>query len=210
MHRQLSIGVVCALALTANALAQDKGGQWITMFDGKSLKGWKVTKENPDSFKVENGAIVAHGERAHLFFEADKPFVNFEFTAEVMTTPGSNAGIYFHSKYQEQGWPTYGYEAQVNATHRDPKKTGSLYGVVDVNPAPHKDNEWFKYHIKVQGKRIIIAINDKTVVDYTEPADREAGNDFTRVLDKGTFALQGHDPQSKVLFRNLKVRRMPG
>ena len=125
-----------------------------------------------------------------------------------MTTPGSNAGIYFHTKWQESGWPKYGYEAQVNATHGDPKKTGSLYGVVNVNPAPHKDNEWFKYNIKVQGKRIVITVNGKVTVDYTEPAGKEPGKQFTRVLDNGTIGLQAHDPKSKVLFRKMKMRRL--
>lgn len=196
-----------AIGVGGASLADEKG-EWVTMFNGKNLDRWKVTKENPDSFKVEDGAIVAHGPRAHLFFDADVPFTNFEFEAEVMTTPGSNAGIYFHTQYQNEGWPKHGYEAQVNATHRDPKKTGSLYAVVDVNPAPHKDNQWFKYNIKVQGKRIVISINGKEVVDYTEPKDKEAGRDFTRVLSEGTFGLQAHDPESKVLFRKLRVRRL--
>ena len=47
------------------------------------------------------------------------------------------------------------------------------------------------------------------VVDYVEPKDKEAGNQFTRVLDKGTFAFQAHDPKSKVLFKNIRVRRLP-
>ncbi len=199
--------IVVSILCGAFAHADDEG--WIKMFDGKSLDGWKAS-ENKNSFKVEDGAIVAFGPRSHLFYVGDdKPFVNFEFKAEVMTTPGSNSGIYFHSQYQEEGWPKFGYEAQVNNTHRDPKKTGSLYAVVDVTEAPAKDNDWFKYCIRVKGKQITIKINDKTVMDYTEPEGKEPGQDFTRVLDKGTFAFQAHDPESKVLYRNIQVRRLP-
>ncbi|MFT5523957.1 MAG: hypothetical protein ACI9HK_001906 [Pirellulaceae bacterium] len=194
------------IALLTNSAFADES-KWISMFDGKTLDGWKITKENPDSFRVEDGAIVSNGPRAHLFYVGqDKPFKNFEFKAKVMTKPKANAGIYFHTKYQENGWPKYGFEAQVNATHGDPKKSGSLYAVVNVNPAPHKDNEWFDYYIKVEGKRVVIKINDKVTVDYTEPEGTKAGKDFTRVFDAGTIGLQAHDPVSKVLFKDLQIR----
>ena len=127
-----------------------------------------------------------------------------------MTTPGSNAGIYFHTKYQDENWPKYGYESQVNVTHKDPKKTGSLYGVINVSDPPCKDNEWWTQTIAVRGKHIEIKVNGKTVVDYTEPDDTKAfSEDFDRRLGSGTFALQGHDPESKVYFKNIKVKRLP-
>jgi hypothetical protein len=201
--------VTCVLSL-ASLQAADKEDGWVSLFDGKSMKGWKAN-ENKETWKFEKGNLVCDGPRSHLFYiGSDKPFVNFEFKAEVMTTPGSNAGIYFHTRYQENGWPKYGYEAQVNISHGDPKKTGSLYGVVNVSNPPAKDNEWWTQHIIVKGKHIEIKINDKTVVDYTEPANQKAtSNQFERRLASGTFALQGHDPKSKVYFRNIRVKRLP-
>jgi hypothetical protein len=216
------------------AQAQEDG--WVSLFDGKTLNGWKVTTENPNSFRVEDGNIVANGNRAHLYYVGDdKPFVNFEFKAEIMTLPSSNSGVYIHTQYQDTGWPHFGYECQVNQTHGDRIKTGSLYNVVDVykvdvpegqtySPsvtvdkgrvllnvpeAPAKDNEWFTYHIIVNGKRIITEVNGKKLVDYTEPDGKVAGKDFTRVLDKGTFALQAHDPGSKTMYRSIMVKRLP-
>jgi hypothetical protein len=179
------------------------------MFDGKSLDGWKAS-ENRDSWKVVDGNLVCHGPRSHLFYSAEKDaFKNFEFECEVMTTPGSNAGIYFHTRYQETGWPRYGLECQVNVTQSDPKKSGSLYGVVDIPNPGLKDNEWYKTSIRVEGRHIVIKINDKIAVDYTEPEGKPAFSaEFERRLGDGTFALQAHDPDSKVYFRNLKVRRL--
>ena len=165
--------------------------------------------------KVEDGKLVCFGERSHLFFvgkdgEADNTFENFEFKCDVMTTPGSNAGIYFHTRYQETGWPRYGYECQVNITHKDPKKTSSLYGVENISNPPAKDNEWYTQHIIVRGKRIILKVGDKVLVDYTEPKEQKAfSKNFERRLNKGTMALQAHDPKSKVYFRNLMIRRLP-
>lgn len=182
---------------------------WISLFDGKTLNGWK-SAENPATFKVEDGLLVVHGPRAHLFYNgavSNHNFKNFEFKARVMTTKGSNSGIFIHTQYQEDGWPSKGYEVQVNQTHTDWRKTGSLYSVNDVKEVYVKDGEWYTEHITVQGNRIIIKINDKTVVDYTEPQDAESiAKMGDKKLSSGTFALQGHDPESKVYFKEVMVK----
>jgi hypothetical protein len=154
---------------------------------------------------------VCKGERSHLFYQGDgKPFKNFHFKADVMTTPGSNAGIYFHTKFQPEGWPKYGYECQVNVSHGDPKKSSGLYAVQDVAKPPVKDNEWYTQEIIVVGKKVTLKINGETMVEYTEPEAKEAfSSDFERRLGEGTFALQAHDPQSTVYFKNLVVKRLP-
>jgi hypothetical protein len=121
-----------------------------------------------------------------------------------MTKPGSNSGIYFHSQ-PEDSWPSMGHEAQVNNTQTDPVKTGSLYAVVKVYEAPAKDNEWFTEEVIVKGKNIVIKVNGKLIVDYTEPE----GVTATRRLSKGKFALQAHDPDSVVSYRNIRVKPLP-
>lgn len=204
----VTLAIVCLLSTIA--FAEDKPGEWKELFDGKTFEGWKLN-ENKESWSIEDGKLVCHGERSHLFYVGDdKPFRNFEFECECMTTPGSNAGIYFHTKFQDTGWPRFGQEVQVNVSHGDPKKSGSLYGVVDVGNPPLKDNEWYKTWVRVDGKHVIIKVNDTVTVDYTEPDGKEAFSaDFERRIGEGTFALQAHDPKSKVYFRNLKVRRLP-
>jgi Domain of Unknown Function (DUF1080) len=185
---------------------------WISLFDGKSLDGWKVGA-NAATFSIENGAIVANGNVAHLFYDGQvqqHSFKNFELKVDVMTMPGSNSGIYFHTVYQESSWPKKGYEVQVNNSQTDWRRTGSLYAIQDVREVYVKDEEWFTEHITVKGKRITVYINNKLVVDYTEPDNlqREEGMK-ERLLSQGTFALQGHDPKSKVLFKNIKVKVLP-
>lgn len=192
----LAGGMMPAL-LTAGEKSESEEG-WINLFNGKDLTGWKISENG--KWKVEDGAIVANGPRSHLFTE--KEFKNFEFKADVKTTPGSNSGIYFHTEYQDSGWPAKGYESQVNVTHRDPVKTGSLYGVVKLYETPAKDNEWWTQHIIVKGRNIVMKINGKTVVDYTEPK----GVEGPRKLSKGPFALQAHDPDSVVYYRNIRVK----
>jgi hypothetical protein len=206
--KRFLLSLFLSFSCVVSAAESDDG--WVTMFNGKNLDGWKIS-ENPQSWKVENGAIIANGPRSHLFYVGDsRPFTNFIFRAQVMTRENSNGGIYFHTRFQETGWPKYGFEAQINNTFRkDHRKTASLYQVRDITDAPAKDNEWFDYEITVQGKRIVIKINDRVLVDYTEPEGAKPGSDFTRVIDQGTFALQAHDAGSTVLHRNLRVKRLP-
>jgi hypothetical protein len=185
---------------------------WVSLFDGKTLDGWKAS-EDPSTFKVENGTIVVAGPRSHLFYVGNvnnHSFKNFEFKAQVMTTPGSNSGMYFHTEYQDTGWPSKGYEVQVNNTHTDWRKTGSLYAIQDVKEIPAKDNEWFTQHITVQGKKVTIRVNDKILVEYTEPNNLDRAKDMAgRSISSGTFALQGHDPESKVYFKDIMVKVLP-
>lgn len=194
--------------VVAGLIAQETDDQgFISLFDGKSLEGWKAS-ENPDSFSVKDGIIVVHGPRAHLFYEGpvqDHNFKNFHFKADVMTKPGANSGLYFHTRYQDSGWPSIGYEVQVNQTHGDPKKTSGLYGVSDVFEAPAKDNEWYTQEIIVQGNHIITKVNGKTLVDYVQPDDVEGD----RKLSSGTFAIQAHDPESVVHVKNVMVKPLP-
>ena len=207
--------LVLMLLLTGLLLAgcqttpADNAGQWQSLFDGKSFDGWKAS-ENKDTFSVRDGMIVAHGPRSHLFYVGpvnNANFKNFEFKADVMTTEGSNSGIYFHTEYEETGWPSKGFECQVNTTHSDRKKTGGLYGVQDViDDAPSVDDQWFHYYIRVEDNHVIIQIDGKTTMAWTQPEDWEQSG---RSIDEGTIALQGHDPKSIVYYKNLMVRVPP-
>ena len=125
------------------------------------------------------------------------------------TTEGSNSGIYFHTEYQEDGWPEKGYEVQVNNTHTDWRRGSGLYGIDDVREAPAFDDEWYTQRILVEGKRIRTFVDDKILVDFTESGPPPESNP-RRVLSSGTFALQGHDPESVVYFRNIMVRPVGG
>jgi hypothetical protein len=196
------------LALALALIAPQEDG-WHSLFNGKDLTGWKAN-ENPESFKVEDGKIVVNGQRSHLFYvgEVNKGvFKNFEFKAEVLIKPNSNSGIYFHTTFQDKGWPDKGFESQVCAMgYKDPRKTGSLYAIKDLAESPVKDDEWFEYHIVVNGKKVEIKLNGKTVNEWTQPDDYSPKQFKGRILDKGTFAIQGHDPGSTVWFRKIAVK----
>lgn len=200
--------ILLAITLMLNPAFGEDG--WVSLFDGKTLDGWKKAVENPDTLKVEDGKLVVDGPRSHLFYDGpveNANFKNFELKLEVYIYPGSNSGIYIHTRYKDSGWPDRGYEAQVNNTHKDIKKTGGLYAVKDVlHKSPVKDKEWFEYHLIVQGKRIILKINGEVTTDYTEPDDLDRPD---RQLSSGTIAIQGHDPKSRVEYRNIRIKPLP-
>ncbi len=189
-------------------------GQWQSLFDGKTLDGWKKATENPESITVEDGAIKCQGTRSHLFSEGS--YKNFEFEAEVKTMDHANSGIFIHTRYQKDGWPRKGYEIQVNNSYRgseknpERRKTGSIYNIRNVYYPLVNDNDWFKMRIKVVENHIEVFVNDVKVNDYVEPDDpwRPAGSEDLR-LSKGTFALQAHDPQSTTYYRNIRVKELP-
>ncbi len=207
--KQLLLGSLVALlgSLTVGAADSEEG--FVKIFDGKTFDGWKIAEPSEKSWSIEDGVIVAKGNRSHLFYVGDeKPFKDFEFKVDVMTEPGSNGGIYFHTKFQESSWPKAGFECQVNVSHTDYKKTGSLYDIANLGVTPAQDNKWWTQHITVKGNKVQVRIDGKLVLEYNEPAGTQAGKDFARKLNEGTFAFQAHDPKSVIRYKNIRVKRL--
>ena len=210
--------------------AQKKDSEgFVSLFNGKSLDGWTASTENSESFLVNEGSLLCKGGRAHIFYtgsvgEAD--FKNFELKLRVKTMNGANSGVYFHTEYQKQGWPSLGFEAQVNSTHGDPKKTGSLYGIVNwwapleveepfsarvsksgeifllKDKAPSTDGKWFDYHIIVKDKTITLKVNGETTVEWTQPNDWSKD----RRIGHGTIGFQAHDPSCEVHYKDIRIK----
>jgi hypothetical protein len=192
-----------------NMRAADLEPGFVSLMDGKTFNGWKTADEHKETWNVVDGAFVAHGDRCHLYYVGDdKPFKNFDLKVEVETEPSSNGGIYFHTKYQANDWPRAGFECQVNNTHSDWIKTSSLYGIVNIAQSPAEDRKWWTQEIIVNDKSVTVLIDDKKIFEYNEPDGVKAGERFARKLDEGTFALQGHDPNSTIRYRNIRVKRL--
>ncbi len=183
------------------AAAGGKDGAWVAVFNGKDLEGWKIGyggKGNPQNstWKVIDGVIVGEGEVSHLFSPRDD-YVNFEAKSEIMISDKGNSGFYFRTAFGP-GFPK-GYEAQVNATHGDPVRTGSIYNHVKIFKQLHKPDEWFSYHLKVQGNRIWVTVNGELLYEYVDQA---------KSFNKGHFAYQQHNLGSVVKIRKLEVKEI--
>ncbi|MEO5819614.1 MAG: family 16 glycoside hydrolase [Vicinamibacteraceae bacterium] len=218
---------IVSLALTGGsvlgAAAKPERPGWQALFDGATMNGWKAS-EHPESWSVKDGMLSCRGDRAHLFYMGpiqQAQFTDFEAEFEVLTQTGANSGVYFHTAWQDSGWPVQGFEMQVNNhqphfpgdsgdTYIENKKTGSLYGVRNAYKALARDNEWFTLKLRVQGPRVRIHVNDTLVVDYLEPEGEVAGLPTPlQKIGKGTFALQCHDGKSQVQYRRIAVHPLP-
>ena len=215
-----SILLVCLLAVAASTASAEE--EWQKLFNGRDLSGWKADFD-PESFRVVDGAIriqAAGGKSAHLFYVGSETdgfvkFKNFELQAVVRAEPNSNGGIFVHCDHELRDTARHlakGYEIQLNSTEKEKRKTGSLYAIVDLAESPVKETDWFRVNVTVQGKRIVVRLDDKQVVDYTEPENVErpatrAGRKFSD--DGGAVALQAHDHGSVWYFKQVRIRPLP-
>lgn len=210
--------------------------KWTQLFNGKDLTGWKmysnpnkgdleeIVKKESDGkvvayygklkrgedkgkevplWRVEDGLLIGSGPHSHLFSERGD-YRNFRYRVEAMINDQGNSGQYFRTKLGPD-FPK-GYEAQINSTHSDRIRGGSLYpsfdpseedkGKIIIKERLYQPNEWFTQEVIAKGNHIVIKVNGKTTVDYTD-----AKNTFT----EGHFALQGHDPGTVVKFRKVEV-----
>ena len=207
MKQTLIVALAGVIMALTSVRAADSAEGFTTIFDGKSFSGWKISVDNTNTWKIEDGAFVARGAVAHVFYVGDtNGFKDFELKVDVMTEPNANGGIYFHTAYQEKGFPRAGIECQVNVSHTDWIKTGSLYGLVNIGLTPAKDNQWWTQHIIVRGRKATVKIDGKTVLEYNEPQLSPTGRG--KKLGEGTFALQAHDPKSVIHYKNIRVKRL--
>ena len=197
-----------SLALPADDKKDDEKG-FVQLFNGKDLTGWETHPKDKAKWEVKDGMIVGTGPVGHLFSKRDD-YENFVYRVEAMINDKGNSGQYFRAKF-EPGFPP-GYEAQINATHTDPIRTGSLYPdsrlkfskdfqeFIVIKEKLHKPDEWFTQEVTAVGNHIIIRVNGKTTVDIKDPK-----NNFT----KGRFAIQQHDPGTVIKVRKIEVKELP-
>ncbi len=154
--------------------------------------------------------IKVAGPRGHAFYVGEvgnHDFKNFELIVELKTMPKANSGIFIHTQYQEGGWPNKGYEIQVNQSHSDWRKTGSVYSFQDVRETFVQDGEWYTEHVIVNGSQVTVKINGETVNEYDESKDEKRASGLgEKSLSSGTIALQAHDPESVIYYRSVKIK----
>lgn len=229
------LALVAAVCPVGAGRAEDKKEEgWVQLFNGKDLTGWKIPNPPSGQFKgvketkndegkvvafvgvlkddkevvlwqVKDGTIVGGGPASHIFSEVEAD--DFKYRVEAKINDKGNSGQYFRTKFGP-GFPQ-GYEAQINATHGDKIRTGSLYPsfakvsdddkkkILVTPDAPHKADEFFTQEVIAEGGHIQIFVNGKQTVDFTQEKPT-----FT----KGHFALQGHDPGSVMTFKKVEYK----
>jgi hypothetical protein len=198
-HRIVGFAALLILCLGASAFAED--AEWISLFDGKTLEGWEKVGRDRSVWEVKDGALSGSGP-ASMLVSTKGPYKNFRYRAEVKINDGGNSGLYFRTT-AKPGFSD-GYEAQIDSTHTDPIRSGSLYGLCHVYKQHVKPDTWFNYDLEVRDDvwrgrkmtRIKVTIDGNELYEYL---------DFAPAFEEGYFAFQQHDPGSKVSIRNVQV-----
>ena len=195
----LLVVLVLVVGFQASAVLAD---DWISLFDGRSMQGWEKVGSPSSVWEVKDGALQGSGDASMLVCTQDS-FKNFRYRAEIKINDNGNSGLYFRTPRK----PTFsdGYEAQINSTHSDVIRTGSLYGLCHVYRMHVKPDTWFTYEIEVRDDvwrdkpvtRIKVTINGEEQYEYL---------DFDLIAKEGHFAFQQHDPGSKVSIRKVEVK----
>ncbi|TWU00996.1 3-keto-disaccharide hydrolase [Stieleria varia] len=191
--------------LLAGSVAGAADGKWESLFDGKTLKGWDKVGSEDSEWSVKEGLLTGSGQASMLVYST-RPYKNFRYRAEIKINDGGNSGMYFRTT-PKPGF-TDGYEAQIDSTHSDPIRTGSIYGMCHVYQQHVKPDTWFHYEIEVRDDvwrgremtRIKVTIDGNELYEYL---------DFDKTFKEGHFAFQQHDPGSIVHIRKVEVMELP-
>jgi hypothetical protein len=191
-----------ATGVDSKTADQDDTKGWVQLFNGKDLTGWEVHPKGTGPWKVEKGILIGSGSKnSHLFTKRDN-YQNFHYRVEAKISDKGNSGQYFRAQFGG-GYPK-GYEAQINSTHPDPQKTGSLWSFAPFKEMLVKPDTWFTQEVIAKGNHIIIKVNGKKTVDFVDKK-----NTYT----KGRFALQQHDAtdgvDTVVQFKKVEVKELP-
>jgi hypothetical protein len=204
MLRMTAAGIAIGLAacLLQSSPAQEKT-EWVQLFNGKDLDGWHTHPKNPGNWSVIDGCIVGKGKDTSHLFTVKDDYENFRYKFTAKISDKGNSGQYFRTKFGT-GFPQ-GYEAQINSTHSDPVRTGSLYNFVRITDRLVEPDTWFTQEVIAEGPHIQILVDGKKVVDYV---------DEKNTYKKGAFAIQQHPPisggpDSEITVKKVEVIELP-
>jgi len=194
-----------ATAVLSSTCACAADSEWVSLFDGTTLSGWTKGGSSNSNWEVKDGSIVGTGNSSMLY--SPKSYKNFKFRTELKINDGGNSGVYFRSPTTDGNF-SKGYEAQVDSTHRDPIRTGSLYTFIHIFDQIVPPDTWFTYEIECVTKEyrgsviphIKVSINGKLLYEFL---------DHSNTWTEGHFAYQQHDPGSRVEIRKIEVQELP-
>jgi hypothetical protein len=242
----LLIAAASVACLTSSNFAADPA--FVPLFNGKDLTGWKLPTPVPSGefksaepvlnsdgkviaykgtlkksgetitlWEVKDGCIVGGGPMTHLFTERGD-FTDFHLKVVVKVNDGGNSGIFFRSGLRP-GVPK-GFEAQVNSTHGDRVKSGSLYPNAEfgmekfrstnlvLDKAAHGPDEFFTEEVICEGPRVRILVNGVQTVDWTDDGMDKKRQHADGSFQKGHFAIQAHDPKSIMTYKSIEVKEL--
>jgi len=209
MHK---IAIALLLSLPAGFAADEAG--FTSLFDGKTLAGWKLVGGHGPGYLVQDNKIVCPAEGGGNLF-TEKEYGNFVFRFEFLLTPGANSGIGIRAPYE--GDAAYqGMEIQIlddgdkmyTGKIKPEQYHGSVYDMIPARTGYRKPlGEWNEEEIAVNGRHIKVTLNGVIILDADLDMVKEA-----KVLARhpglartaGHIGFLGHG--SLVEFRNIRIK----
>ncbi len=229
MRRVSTVAFLFSMILASTAMS----GEWIDLFDGKTLDGWEV-HSGTATYKVENGAIVGTAVLGspNSFLCTKQKYGDFILEFEVKNDPELNSGVQFRSLIAQKEMSfeatnrqgkkitrkipidrVYGYQVEISNEAQgaagnvyDEARRGKMLDDFSDKPsarAAFKDNTWNRYLVVCHGNSIRTWINGVPCAEFTD-----------NVTDKGVFGLQVHAvPKNKfkpftVRWRNIRLLKL--
>ena len=208
----LAVGFAPSLAVRgAEPDAKNKPGKAISLFDGKSFKGWEG---NLKAFRIEEGAIVGGNLKEKIprneFLCTEKTYENFELRLKFKVLgKGANAGVQIRTARIPDHHEVIGYQADLGDGYwgslYDESRRRKILAQANAEKVEKilKRDDWNDYRIRCEGKRIQLWINDTQTVDYTE---KDAD-----IALSGVIAVQIHGgPPSEAWYKEIELTPLEG
>ena len=196
-------------------LASKSNAGFASLFDGKTLDGWKGAVKN---YEVVDEAIRCKKGKGGNLITNDE-YADFVARVEFKLPPAGNNGLAI--RYPGTGNPAYDgmTELQVlDSEHPRYAKLdklgrqyhGSAYGMIPAHRGYLRDvGQWNFQEVTVKGSTIKVELNGSVILDgdVAKVTDYMAKSKHPgKMLPKGYFGFAGHnDP---VEFRNISIKKL--
>ncbi len=193
--RRTCLALAAALCLAAPAAAEAPPEGFVSLIDGKTLKGWEVM--NKGKFTAEDGLIKLRGGGGWL--RSEQEYDNFVLRLDVRwLKPRQDSGIFLRASKEGRNWPDRRYEVQCENTGRVAMLFGARYKLDKGKAAKvlRPVNEWNTFEVRCVGATCEVRLNGELVC---------TSDDLKR--PRGYIGLQGEGGQLD--FRNVFIKRLP-
>ena len=209
---------IFVMFFAASLLSQLLSAQWVELVNKKNLDGWESVGQGIWNV-LRDGTLVgqrdlrekANSDPNQAWLYTTRNFREFDLEIEWWTRFGGNSGISirdssrarhtFGAEADPKRTPArIGHEIQISNGYNDSYPTGSIYLFGKAKTGVQIENDWNRFEIAVRDSSIRVRLNGQLVAEHPgDPARVRAG----------PIGLQLHDPQSVVMFRNIRIREIP-
>lgn len=187
-------------------LSTVKFGDAITLFNGKSLEGWKLTSPNQTSgWSVEDGILInrpaqeeGKPHKSYGNLRTEREFEDFNLTLEARLSKGGNSGIYLRGIYEVQVADTFGHRL-------DPHNMGAIYSRITPSQAVEKPaGEWQTFDITLVDRHATVILNGTKIIDNAPLLGCTGGALWSDQFRPGPIYLQGD--HTGIEYRNIVLK----